>query len=56
MNEDRPYRQPSPYNLLRAYYACLFILAYDLARYFTEMYFSHIVILSVAGKKVIFKE
>ena len=54
MNEDRPYGQSSLRNLLRAYYACLFILAY--ARYFIEMYVSRIVILDVVGKQIIFKE
>ena len=31
------YGQSSPRILLRAYYACLFILAYSLTRYFTEI-------------------
>ena len=34
---------------------CMFILAYSHARYFTEMYFSRIIILSVLGIKVILK-
>ena len=39
-------------------YQCarLLTLAYSHARYFTEIYFSRIVILGVAGKKVIFKD
>ena len=36
--------------------ACLLTLAHYLARYFTEIYFSPIVILNVSGKKVIFKD
>ena len=56
MSEDRPYGQLSPRILLRAYYACLLILAFSLARYFTEIYFSRIIILGVVGKKVIFKD
>ena len=48
--------QSNPRNLLRVQCACLLTLAYSHARYFTEMYFSRIVILGVAGKKVIFKE
>ena len=56
MNEDRPYGQSSPCIFLSAYYACFIILAYNHAFYFTEMYFSCIVILGVVGKKVIFKE
>ena len=37
-------------------YARLLTLAYSHVRYFTEIYFSRIVILGVAGKKVIFKD
>ena len=56
LNEDRPYGQSNPRNLLRVHCARLLTLAYSHARYFTEIYFSRIVILGVAGKKVIFKE
>ena len=45
-----------PRNLLRVQCACLLTLAYIHARYSTEIYFSRIVILGVAGKKVIFKD
>ena len=56
MNEDRPYGQSNPHNLLRVLCAYLLTIAYSHARYFTEIYFSRIVILGVAGKKVIFKD
>ena len=56
LNEDRPYGQSNPRDLLRVLCARLLTLAYSHVRYFTEIYFSRIVILGVAGKKVIFKE
>ena len=56
LNEDRPYGQSNPRDLLRVPCARLLTLAYIYARYFTEIYFSRIVILGVAGKKVIFKD
>ena len=56
LNEDRPYGQSNPRNLLRVLCARLLIIAYSHARYFTEIYFSRIVILGVVGKKVIFKD
>ena len=56
MNEDRPYGQSNPRDLLRVPCARLLTLAYSHARYFTKIYFSRIVILGVAGKKIIFKE
>ena len=56
MNEDRPYGQSNPRDLLRVPYARLLTFTYIYARYFTETYFSRIVILGVAGKKVIFKD
>ena len=56
LNEDRPYGQSNPRNLLRVQCARLLTIAYSHARYFTEIYFSRIVILGVAGKKVIFKD
>ena len=34
----------------------MFMHAYCLARYFIEIYFLYIVILGVAGKKVIFED
>ena len=49
LNENQPYGQPNPRNVSRAYYACLLTLAYSHARRFTEMYFSRLVILGVAG-------
>ena len=55
LNEDRPYRQSNPRNLLHVQCARLLIIAYSHARYFTEIYFSRIVILGLAGKKIIFK-
>ena len=56
LNEERLYGQSNPRNLLRVQYAHLLTIAYSHARYFTEIYFSRIVILGVAGKKVIFKD
>ena len=56
LNEDRPYGQSNPRNLLRVQCARLLTITYSHARYFTEIYFSRIVILGVAGKKVIFKD
>ena len=56
LNEDRPYGQSNPRNLLRVLYARLLTITYSHARYFTEIYFSRIVIPGVAGKKVIFKD
>ena len=52
LNEDRPYGQSNPRNLLRVQCARLLTLAYSHARYFTEIYFSRIVILGVAGKRL----
>ena len=56
LNEDRPYGQSNPRNLLRVLCTRLLTIAYSHARYFTEIYFSRIVILGVAGKKVILKD
>ena len=56
MNEDRPYGQSNPRDLLRVPCALLLTLTYIYVRYFTEICFSRIVILGVAGKKVIFKD
>ena len=56
LNEDRPYGQSNSRNFLRVQCARLLTIAYSHARYFTEIYFSRIVILGVAGKKVIFKD
>ena len=56
LNEDRPYGQSNPRNLLRVLCTRLLTIAYSHARYFTEIYFSRIVILGVASKKVIFKD
>ena len=56
LNEDRPYGQSNPRDLLRVPCARLLTFTYIYARYFTEICFSRIVILGVAGKKVIFKD